>query len=526
MTNQVTNNEKIEYDHGRNEVILFWGCFFALIATAFGFIVRSQIIGEWEVQFNLSETQKGEILGVGLWPFAISIVLFSLIVDKVGYGKAMVFAFACHALSAIITITAKNYQMLYWGVFIFSLGCGTVEAVINPVVATLFPREKTKWLSILHAGWPGGLVLGGMLAIYLGDVDWTYKIALIFIPMAIYAYLLVGRRFPIHERVAAGVSYREMLAEAGFIGALIVLALMVRQLGVTFTPENATNETIKLSNWIQLVVGLILFVPYAIYVRSPGRPMFIFLVLIMIPLATTELGTDSWITDLMTPVMEKMTLHPGWVLVYTSFIMMVLRFFAGPIVKRISPLGLLAVSAAVAAVGLFLLSTAAGIAILVAATIYGFGKTFFWPTMLGVVSEQFPKGGALTINLIAGVGMLGVGIVGSVFLGNIQDKAVDRNLLAEDATLHEEVMGKEKYSVFGKYRAIDQEKLEGVAAEDTSTIDVIREASKKGALKTVAIFPVIMLICYLILIAYFRSTGGYRAEELVGHAKSSKASEA
>ncbi|NUN95397.1 MAG: MFS transporter, partial [Candidatus Omnitrophica bacterium] len=141
-------------DHGLNETILFWGCFLALIATAFGFVIRSQIIGDWEVQFNLSETEKGHILGVGLWPFAVSIVLFSLIIDKVGYGKAMVFAFICHIVSAIMTITAKNYDMLYWGTFIVALGNGTVEAVINPVVATMFPREKTKWLSILHAGWP------------------------------------------------------------------------------------------------------------------------------------------------------------------------------------------------------------------------------------------------------------------------------------------------------------------------------------------------------------------------------------
>ena len=96
---------------------LFWAGFIALVATAFGFIVRTQVINEWGTQFNLSETQKGEIFGVGLWPFALSIVLFSLVVDRIGYGKAMVFAFACHVASAVITILAQGYWGLYIGTF-------------------------------------------------------------------------------------------------------------------------------------------------------------------------------------------------------------------------------------------------------------------------------------------------------------------------------------------------------------------------------------------------------------------------
>ncbi|MCG3198997.1 MAG: hypothetical protein GHCLOJNM_03504 [bacterium] len=490
-------------DHGLNETILFWGCFLALIATAFGFVIRSQIIGDWEVQFNLSETEKGHILGVGLWPFAVSIVLFSLIIDKVGYGKAMVFAFICHITSAIMTITAKNYDMLYWGTFIVALGNGTVEAVINPVVATMFPREKTKWLSILHAGWPGGLVFGGMLAIYLGDISWQYKVALIFLPTIGYGLVMLGRHFPVQERVAAGVSYLDMLKEAGVISALVIVALMVREVGTFFS----------VPNWGQIAAIVVIIGAYGAYVRSPGRPMFIFLILVMIPLATTELGTDTWITDLMTPVMTEMSLHPGWVLVYTSFIMMVLRFCAGSIVHRISPLGLLAVSATIAAVGLVFLSKAAGIGILAAATIYAFGKTFFWPTMLAVVSEQFPKGGALTINLIAGVGMLGVGIVGSVFLGYIQDSAIDKKLMAHDAALHAKLTS-DRTGIFGDYRAVDQEKLAQSTEDEKGVVKTIAGEAKKGALATVAVFPVIMLVCYLILIAYFRSIGGYKAVHL------------
>jgi len=243
--------------------------------------------------------------------------------------------------------------------------------------------------------------------------------------------------------------------------------------------------------------------------------MFFFLVLLMIPLATTELGTDSWITSLMAPEMSQLGIHPGWVLVYTSLIMMILRFFAGPFVHRLSPLGLLAVSSLVAAVGLAALSKSTGIVILLAATLYGFGKTFFWPTMLGVVSEQFPRGGALTLNAIAAVGTLSVGVVGAAFLGHVQDRVIERELHAQNPALHAQVVSQEKVSVFGRYRPLDQEKLQAASPEDLRLIEEVQSGAKKDALMTVAILPLIMLGGYLILMAYFKRTGGYRARGLL-----------
>lgn len=499
---------------------LFWACFVALIATAFGFIIRAMIINDWGTEFGLSETQKGEIFGVGLWPFAVSIVLFSLIIDKIGYGKAMVFAFACHVISAIITIFATGYWSLYVGTLIVALGNGTVEAVINPVVATMFPKEKTKWLNILHAGWPGGLVLGGLITLGMGaDADWQYKVALILIPTLVYGVLMFGCKFPPNERVAAGVSYRDMLREAGIVGCLIVMALIVWEVTRVFAEMGYLFQGWSDQRVLYTRIGLTLALslPFALYVRSLGRWLFVFLLLIMIPLATTELGTDSWITELMEPEMEKLGYQAGWVLVYTSFIMMVLRFFAGPIVHRLSPLGLLATSSAIAALGLIALSKSTGLTILAAATLYGVGKTFFWPTMLGVVAERFPKGGALTLNAMGGVGMLGVGVVGAALLGNIQDAEIDQELQAQSAPLYERVVGAEKASVFGKYRPLDPSKVEQISEEDASLIDTIRAAAKKNALATVAIFPVIMLIGYLTLVIYFRSQGGYQAEVLPEH---------
>ncbi len=490
-----------------DDKILFWGCFIALIATAFGFIIRAMIIGDWAAEFNLTPTQQGEIFGVGLWPFAISIVLFSLIIDKVGYKVAMIFGFICHVLSMIITITAKGYDQLYWGMFIVALGNGTVEAYINPVVATIFSKDKTKWLNILHAGWPSGFVLGGMLTIMLGGLgvaSWKLKILLLAIPTVIYFLMLIGRTFPVNERVAAGGSYRDMLREVGGVGVFIIAWMVIAELSRVF---QIGMDPVKTGAIAALVVG----VAFGVAVRSAGRVLYIFLLLIMILLATTELGVDSWVTELMRPAMGKFS---PWLLVYTSAIMTGLRFCAGPIVHKLSPLGTLALCAALAAGGLVALSAAstAGM-IMLAATLYAAGKTFFWPTTLGVVSEQFPRGGALTLNAMGGVGMLGVGVLGAMMLGNIQDRTIDTALASRDGAMHAQVTVA-KQGLLGEYRAVDQERVAAIDPAAQAVVKDVQDGSKKTALKEVALLPAIMFVCYLVLIGYFKGRGGYKPVEL------------
>lgn len=492
-----TQNEK-------PDMALFWGCFIALVATAFGFIVRAMIIGDWGREFGLDSTQQGELFGAGLYPFAISIILFSLVIDKIGYKVSMLIGFVCHVVGTAVIIFAQGYWSLYIGTFILALGNGTVEAYINPVVATIFSKGKTKWLSILHAGWPGGLVLAGILALLLGDsVGWRMKFALVFIPTIIYFFMLIGKSFPVSERVAAGVSYRDMVKEAGALGMFIMFGLILAELGRVFEIW---------SFGASMMIAAVVAVGFGIYARGLGRPLFILLLLVMIPLATTELGVDSWVTDLMTPVMGK---YAGWLLVYTSAIMLVLRFMAGPIIHALSPLGLLAVSAALAAVGLYLLSGAQAAAmIFIAATVYGIGKTFFWPCMLGVVAEQFPRGGALTLNGVAAVGMLGVGVIGTQFMGNLQDRATVRTLLEEQPALHEQVVGPERMSVFGRYQSVDNAKVEELSEEQQAIVSETKDSSKQRALKTIVALPASILIVYLGMILYFRSRGGYRPAEI------------
>ena len=205
---------------------LYVACIVALVSVAFGFIIREFLLDDWEKLFNLSQSELGSIQGAGLFPQALTMIIFSLVVDRIGYGRVIAFAWIAHVLSAVVTLSATGYQGLYWGTLIFALANGAVEAVVNPVTATLYPNSKTQHLNILHAGWPGGLVLGGILAILIGTaggVDaWRGKVALLLIPTTIYGLLMLGRRFPEQERVAAGVSYMDMLKEFGIAGCLIV----------------------------------------------------------------------------------------------------------------------------------------------------------------------------------------------------------------------------------------------------------------------------------------------------------------
>ena len=265
---------------------------------------------------------------------------------------------------------------------------------------------------------------------------------------------------------------------------------------------------------------LIALVPTALFawrIRSFGRPMFVFLLLVMILLATTEIGTDSWIAALMTPVLKDFGSNAGnWVLIYTSAIMFVLRFCAGPIAHRISPLGLLAACAA-DRLDRSLLARArrrCGAHGLRCGHLYGLGKTFFWPTTLGVVSEQFPKGGALTLSAVAGVGMISVGVLGNPLLGTVQDNFLDQRLAAQNPALHEKITAPAQ-SKFGlTFQPLDKTKIETLPDAEKAEVETIRIINNQATLAKVAVLPAIMFLCYCGLILYFKSRGGYRPVQI------------
>jgi len=494
---------------------LFVACIIALITTAFGFVVRGFLVAEWATQFNLTQGQVGAIQGAGLFPFALSIVFFSLIIDRIGYGRCMAFAFCGHVLSAIITVTANSFQQLYVGTLIFALANGTVEAVINPVVATLYPKSKTHHLNMLHSGWPGGMVLGGLLMILLGTASWRWKIGLFLLPTAFYGFLMIGQKWPIQERVASGVSYADMLREFGWGSCFIVCFFVVYALDSVFGSLGLYAGTVSML--MAVILAAIPTAIFAVIYKSFGRPMFVFLLLVMVLLATTELGVDSWITNLMTPVLAKYSQYGGlYLLLYTSLIMAILRFFAGPLVHRLSPLGLLASCAAIASIGLFWIANAGAAAgmIFAAGTMYGIGKAFFWPTTLGVVTEQFPRGGAMTINAIAGVGMISVGVLGGPILGTIQDKSLDARLAAEAPQTYTAVAGEPRDAYLMSFKTIDRAKVAQLPEPQRQVVEEITTTNSQRTLAKFAILPAIMFFCYVGLILYFKAQGGYRQVEL------------
>ena len=495
---------------------LLWAGFMAILASGVGFVVRGGVLGQWAEQFGFTMTELGNITGGGLTGFGIVIILGSLIADKVGYGKLMVAAFICHFVSAVLTLGAPvafqsggkdaAFYCLSGAMFIFAIGNGLCEAVVNPLTATLFPNNKTHYLNILHAGWPAGLVIGGLAAYMMGAhvvdgevirkaVDWKIQMSLFLIPVIIYGVMLLGQKFPRSEAEAAGATLGSMLST---LVAPLMLILIV----------------------VHAMVGYV------------------------------ELGTDSWISTITGSIMNNAAYGLA-LMVYTSALMFILRFCAGPIVHRISPLGLLFISAILGVCGLTLLSQATTIqACVIAATVYAVGKTFLWPTMLGVASEQFPKGGAISIGILGGVGMLSAGLLGGPGIGFKQDYNASAKLKAEAPETFERYKASNEnrfltYSTIGldgakvkvleddgkdlakgienaQKRGKPDEKLEALntwwqSAQATKETDkpLVKDAGVYGgrqALKLTSYVPAVMAVVYLLLILYFRTQGGYRVK--------------
>ncbi len=514
--------------NNRHDKILFWGCFIALITTSYAFISRMILCGgQFKTDFGLDDVVAGQLQGAGIWPFGVSIIVFSLFIDRIGYKVAMVFSFvsyliytamafmayqAIHGVTgdALVEAQKHGYQLLYWGSIILGLGNGSVEAYANPIVTTMFSTDKAKWLNRLHAGWPGGLVLGGLCTIALANnPDWRITLGLILIPAFIFFFILATLKFPKSEREQAGVSYLAMLKELGAFGALVGFGLVFAQLG--------QPDVFGWGTTVSWVLTGVVVVGFAVVTKSFGRLILAFLIIIMMPQATTELGTNGWITALMEDPMKAAGYNSAWVLVYTSAIMLVLRFVAGPLIHKFSPVGLLAACSALAGLGILALSQTAHAGtgtIFAAATLFGVGITFFWPTILGLTSEQCPKGGALTLNAMGGIGMLAVGILGAPFLGYMQESSTTQQLQTTNPALYQQVTVKKDY-LLGAYEAVDPVKSAAITdVKLQSDLQTATTTGKFSALGKMAMFPAFTFACYLALIGYFKSKGGYKPVQL------------
>ena len=348
---------------------LFWASFLALTAAGVGFVFRVMIPTMWEQHFQITLADVGVLTGAALWPIAVTMILFSLLVDKIGYKASMFFAFMLQGISVVLTIMAPDKTTMWWACFCAGLGHGVVEAVINPLCASIYRNEKSKWLNILHASWPAGIVLGGVFYLTLIDPDaantwdnvkWVFWFMLV--PVVAYgALFLVCHRFPVDERVEADVSMMEMLKEFGGLGIFLASSFLIYEL----TSQLGLNDAIASLNWgdntklyVCLILGTLCGIVGGIAVGSPGKILFFVLCIIMVPLATAELATDAWIQTLMKPILGAK--FAGWAIVLSAGIMMLLRFFAGIPLKYVSPPVLLLISSVFSIIGLYALSMTAG----------------------------------------------------------------------------------------------------------------------------------------------------------------------
>jgi MFS family permease len=257
---------------------------------------------------------------------------------------------------------------------------------------------------------------------------------------------------------------------------------------------------------------------FAFQFRAFGRPMFIFLLFSMILLATTELGTESWISDLLTPGLQGFSAHAGtWVFIYTSALMFGLRFFAGRLAHRLGPVGLLIGCSLMAAAGLVWLAHAgtAPLPTFAAATLFGAGTAFFWPTTLGLAAEQFPRGGPLTLNAISAVGMISVGILGGPLIGTLQEVSLDQSLRSASPALHDAIAGPAQRKFGVDFRPLDKVKIALLSGPDRARVHEVITRTDQALLGRIAVLPSIMCAGFLGLGLFFRIRGGYRQVELV-----------
>jgi MFS family permease len=504
---------------------LLWAGFLAILAAGVGFAIRGGIFDNWGAEYGFTASQLGAIGGAGFSGFCFGIIIGGVICDKVGYGKLVIVAFLAHVLSAIVTFTATGtnaYTSLYWGMFIFAFANGTLEAVANPLVATLFPNNRTHYLNILHASWPAGLIIGGVLGWILDDkmqLPWKVQLSLYLIPTVGYGLMFLGQHMPKSEASAKGLKLGDMFKDVGILGALVVCYLLA------LFCQNA----LSLSPVIAYSISGVLLVAVAILTRfSLGSFLLFILFVTHAMVGAVELGTDGWIQNITGNILSSE--QGKFLFVFTSATMFALRFCADFIEKKIglSPVGILLVCAILACVGLNLVSGINSFMMaLIALTVYGIGKTFFWPTMLAVASDRFPRTGAIAISIMGGVGMMSAGLIGSPGLGYAKDRFAGEALNATNAAAYAEYKAEKpsKFLIFSEVHGLDGTKLaeaqKVVPEQRTPTQQAVVEASIAGDRKTLkadSFIPAIMAAVYLLLMIYFKAIGGYKTVHLAGTA--------
>jgi MFS family permease len=427
-----------------NKPKLFLLSVIALATAGMAFGIRGDINGNLQAHFFdpidpvNSARLIGEVVGILFLGFAFAIAIGSPLLDFFGMACLLGLSALCF-IGGVSTVlfadqlsgSLPGYWVLWTGMLFTGIGQGLVETVINPLAATLYPEDKTHKLNVLHAWWPGGIIIGGLISFGMGKMGWGWqtKLAVVLVPAVIYGLMILGTKFPPTERVAAGVSAGQMFKEL-------------------------------------------------------GRPLFIILWLSMFLTAAAELAPGQWVDIALTRTVGMKGII---LLIYVSGLMFVMRHFAGTLAHKLSPIGLLWVSCFLASAGLLLLSVAnSPITGLLAATVWGTGVCYMWPTMLASASERFPRGGALLIGLMGTAGTLSIKFV-LPWMGSTFDQTKIKVAGGEEA-----------------FRALTGDKLNEVLG-----------AAAQQSFRMVAILPAILLVVFGAIWLYDRARGGYKAEKIL-----------
>lgn len=336
-----------------NRRALFVASCASLLVTSLSFGIRAGILGDLGVEFGLSTAELSQIAATAFWGFPVAMVLGGAVVDKVGMKNLMRLAYVGHFAGILLTIFAGGFWSLWGSTLLIGLANGMVEAVCNPLVASIYPEEKTTKLNQFHLWFPGGIVIGSLVAFGFGELglNWQLMMAVMIVPTVWYAVQMERMEFPVTERVKNAVSDGEMY-------------------------------------------------------RELLNPLFILIGIAMLGTATSELFINQWVDVLLRSVSDNSIL----ILLITAGVMTLGRGFAAPVVSRFSTTGMLLFSAVFTTVGLFMMSTVDGSMLFVSAVVFGVGVTYFWPTMLGFVATYLPKTGAVGLAVVGAAGMFAVSI--------------------------------------------------------------------------------------------------------------------
>ena len=354
---------------------LFVASCLALLVTSLSFGIRAGVLSQQGIDFQLTNAQLGTIAATAFWGFPLAMLVGGTMVDIIGMKRLLVLAFIFHLAGIVLTIYATGYWSLFFSTLLIGIANGTVEASCNPLVTALYPNDKTTKLNHFHLWFPGGIVIGTLVVFLFNKIGLgtNLQVGMMLIPTILYGYFFSKLEFPETERVSSGVSATDMY-------------------------------------------------------KSLLNPLFIFMIICMFGTAITELFTGQWIDVLLKNVSDNAIL----LLTIETGIMVIGRAFAGPVVHKFSPSGVLLISAVLAAAGLYLLGHSTGNMLFAGAILFGIGVCYFWPTMLGFVAENLPKTGAVGLNLMGGAGMFAVSVY-MIFMSDFYDTLVNAKIPAGTA---------------------------------------------------------------------------------------------